>query len=77
MIEKSRTDSQMTAEDALSDESVSVQDIDSCSQCGFEENSQDPQKYFSLYTLEEIDQFLDNTFGKQVDVREFFLLISL
>lgn len=70
--EKSRTDSVTAAEDGLSDESASVLDMDSCSQCGFEENSQDPQKELSLYTLEEIDQFLDNTFGKQVDVKEFF-----
>lgn len=49
-----------------------MQDIDSCSQCGLEKNSQDSQKDLSLYTLEEINQFLDDTFGKQVDVKEFF-----
>ncbi len=69
--EKSRTDSMTAAEDDLSEES-SVLDMDSCSQYGFEESSQDTQKELSLYTLEEIDQFLDNTFGKQVDVKDFF-----
>lgn len=69
--EKSQTDSMTAAEDDLSEES-SVLDMDSCSQYGFEESSQDTQKELSLYTLEEIDQFLDITFGKQVDVKDFF-----
>lgn len=53
-----------------------MQDIDVCSQYGFEENSQYPQKDLIYpYTLEEIEQFLDNTFGKHVNVNVFFLLM--
>lgn len=43
----------MGAEDTLSDETASLQDIDSCSQCGLEKDSQDPQKVLSLYNLEQ------------------------
>lgn len=49
--------------DAMSDDTDSI-DI---------EGSQgDLQKEISLYPLEEINHFLDDTFGKQVNVRDFF-----
>lgn len=60
-------------DDVLSDETVSLQDTESCSQFEFEENSQDPsQMGSSMYTLEEVNKFLDDTFGKQVDVKKHF-----
>lgn len=49
--------------DAMSDDTDSV-DIES--------SQGDLQKEISLYPLEEINHFLDDTFGKQVNVKDFF-----
>ena len=63
--------------ESLSDEAASMHDTDLCSQgdsmCSGEADSQEfSQDDSSLYTLEEINAFLDDTFGKQVNVIDFF-----
>lgn len=64
-------------DDDASDENVSLLDYECDSQggsvCGLEGDSQDMSiKDPSLYTLDEINGFLDETFGKQVNIKEFF-----
>ncbi len=60
-------------DETLSGETTSIHDLVLCSQgdslFSGEVNSQDDS---SLYTLEEINAFLDDTFGKQVNVIDFF-----
>ncbi len=60
-------------------ETAAIHNLDLCSQgdsdvtCSSEVNLQEfSQDYFSLYTLEEINAFLDDTFGKQVNGIDFF-----
>lgn len=61
--------------DDVSDDNGSI-DFDCDSQagsvCGPEGTSQDMNKDSSLYTLEEINSFLDDTFGRQVNIKDFF-----
>ncbi|CAM4724804.1 unnamed protein product [Leuciscus chuanchicus] len=66
-------------DESLSDEAASIHDIDLSgmtqgdSMCSGEADSQEfSQDDPSLYTLEEINAFLDDTFGKQVNVIDFF-----
>lgn len=64
-------------EDVVSDENGSIFDFECDSQggsvCEPEGDSQDISiKDSSLYTLEEINGFLDETFWKQVNIKEFF-----
>lgn len=64
-------------DEKLSDETASIHDLELRSQgdslCSCEVNSQEfSQDDASLYTLEEINAFLDDTFGKQVNVIDFF-----
>lgn len=64
-------------DETMSDETVSMHDFDLCSQgdslCSGEVNLQEfSQDDSSLYTLEEINAFLDDTFGKQVNVIDYF-----
>lgn len=58
-----------------SDDNGSI-DFDCDSQAGSvcepEGTSQDMNKDTSLYTLEEINSFLDDTFGRQVNIKDFF-----
>lgn len=62
-------------DETLSDETASIHDLDLCSKgdslCSCEVNSQEfSQDDSSLYTLEEINALLDDTFGKQVNVKK-------
>lgn len=63
-------------DDDASDENVSLLDYECDSQggsvFGIEGNSQEMSIYPSLYTLEEINGFLDETFGKQVNIKKIF-----
>lgn len=64
-------------DETLSDETASIYDLELYSQgdslCSGEVNSQEfSQDDSSFYTLEEINAFLDDTFGKQVNVIDFF-----
>lgn len=70
-------DGRAVDDDNASDENVSLLDYECDSQggsvCGLDGGSQDMStKDPSLYTLEEINGFLDETFGKQVNIKEFF-----
>lgn len=61
--------------DDVSDDNGSI-DFDCDSQagsvCGPEGTSQDMNKDSSFYTLEEINIFLDDSFGRQVNIKDFF-----
>ncbi|KAG1924522.1 ubiquitin-conjugating enzyme E2 variant [Pimephales promelas] len=69
-------DGSVVDDDNTSDENVSIDyecDSQGGSVCGHDGDSQDMStKDSSLYTLEEINGFLDETFGKQVNIKEFF-----
>lgn len=64
-------------DDDVSDENGSLLDYDCDSQvgsvCGLEGDSQDLSiKDLSMHSLAEINGFLDETFGKQVNIKDFF-----